>query len=570
MKRTRLLRWGVTIAALALTGVVVAGSKAEAKKPPPQVTAYVLGSLDGPLAKALQEVLQPAQWKGQTDGLVIMAGKAVHRLTSKEENGLRAVHAHHQPIVVTNASQGHVDGLNNVLGIPRTVGLRAPYDHFDYYAYVHSGFSRRTLEIMPITSVASRRVAAGRVDAAQETDEHKQQRAQELLRWIEQDGRPNSVGQPSGLTRPASPAQASSCDTSGCQEIYGVIDATVQKEAIFSVNYEWGECSGRNDQTTNYCTIDYQVFLNAWPVYSQTHAQGGNAPTDYFIVQIQSNLNVSKCWNFYSGDNANRIAAYWARTYTFTAKTQDTFSFDELQIDPEYNPKAANPTISVQTGTTWNISGTGTIGAGPEGPTGSVGFSAGVSYTDQTTAAYAAMTTVPGIGNTPNTAPWTYDSWNYVHPAIEPSNHACPSGLNTSLLTNAVELTTGTFSPQETFVWMAYPTVRNTYAGGSLPVNLDLDVLLGWVYYPNGVSQCGFSSELYDLPDNPSSAHVTNATYGIQGLTFDVSCATVTTYGTMPLGPFDESSQDNSDGNPGNPKMLSMTTTYIPFAPVPQ
>jgi hypothetical protein len=38
----------------------------------------------------------------------------------------------------------------------------------------------------------------------------------------------------------------------------------------------------------------------------------------------------------------------------------------------------------------------------------------------------------------------------------------------------------------------------------------------------------------------------------------------------MPLGPFDESSQDNSDGNPGNPKMLSMTTTYIPFAPVPQ
>lgn len=86
--------------------------------------AYVIGKLDGALADHLMRVLEPTRWKGQTDGLVILAGKNVGELNRKRRKLLRAVHAAGRPIVLTHAYQKHVDRLNKILGLPATVKLR--------------------------------------------------------------------------------------------------------------------------------------------------------------------------------------------------------------------------------------------------------------------------------------------------------------------------------------------------------------------------------------------------------------------------------------------------------------
>src|SRR5436190_21350621 len=81
-------------------------------------TAYLYGTLDGPLADHLLAVLQPTKWQGQTDGLVILAGKNARKIDGKHLQNLRAAHAAGQPIVLTNATKEHVKTLMDKLGQP--------------------------------------------------------------------------------------------------------------------------------------------------------------------------------------------------------------------------------------------------------------------------------------------------------------------------------------------------------------------------------------------------------------------------------------------------------------------
>src|SRR4030095_16234700 len=105
--------------------------------------AYRYGTLDGPLADHLLAVLQPTKWQGETDGLVILAGKNARKIDGKRLQDLLAVRAAGQPIVLTNATKEHVKALMDKLGQSVPVEPRPPYDHFDYYAYANTASGPR-------------------------------------------------------------------------------------------------------------------------------------------------------------------------------------------------------------------------------------------------------------------------------------------------------------------------------------------------------------------------------------------------------------------------------------------
>jgi hypothetical protein len=130
-----------------------------------------------------------------------------------------------------------------------------------------------------------------------------------------------------------------------------------------------------------------------------------------------------------------------------------------------------------------------------------VQFSSNITYT------YQALQTSALIGTTasPAQAQWTYDSWDYVHQTILPGDTSpCGgSGLwpNDSLPT---VISTDTFSPTMTYVWEVSKNMRTYYEGNTLPVDVDLGVLLGWTYYPSTggashTSQCNEDSPNYAL-----------------------------------------------------------------------
>jgi hypothetical protein len=56
-----------------------------------------------------------------------------------------------------------------------------------------------------------------------------------------------------------------------------------------------------------------------------------------------------------------------------------------------YSPQQANPSEQVTTGTTWSLGGNGTAGS-----QNTLGFTAGVQFTNQTTVTYQALETNDG------------------------------------------------------------------------------------------------------------------------------------------------------------------------------
>jgi hypothetical protein len=313
--------------------------------------------------------------------------------------------------------------------------------------------------------------------------------------------------------------------------------------------------------------------INVWPVYSQSNVSQNQAnpssllPIDFFIMQMTGNLSAAGCFGFYGNRNhPNRISAYWARQYNLSAAVEGNWPLADLNISNGWNPQSANPSVSVTSGTTWNISGTGTVGATAAGPTGSVGFTAGASFNNSSTVSYPALQIQPNIGGTSqtlNVASWTYDSWNYVHSSIQPGNTACGGSGLASL---PPIISSGTFSPQDTWVWQAYPSVRQKYNGTTLPIQISLSQLLGWTFYQGGKNNCkpsGSYGGTYPLQYNFQSREV--GSNPLQGLTFDVGCNVGTQYGTIPLGP--TSNQNWGIGNPGSPyTSISAWTVYPPFA----
>lgn len=343
-----------------------------------------------------------------------------------------------------------------------------------------------------------------------------------------------------------------------------------------------GTCSQNSNGGTYYlynCQNNYHAYINAWPIY----AHGGNQKcgntncTDYFVIQLGANLSTQGCWDFYGNrSHSSRIAAYWARHYEFTASplgpNGNPWGFDDLSIlpAPYYSPQSGNPGDTVQTGLSWSIGGSGTAGQGQN----TFGFSGGATFDYSNSLTLYAMEATSDIGSDPNTARWDYDSWNYVHNVIEPTNHACGGpGLQSQNLSG--EIAGASFSPSMTYVWQASQNVRAAQSAQGLPVNFDLGVLLGWTYYgAEGLYsnyQCSYlGNDVYDLAYPLPSTPLTNPEanpQGLQSLYFDVSCMTTTAYGTVPLGPADASQQNNAIGNPGPMYQLPMPMGYVPFAP---
>ena len=310
-------------------------------------------------------------------------------------------------------------------------------------------------------------------------------------------------------------------------------------------------------------------------VYSQTNAQiNANNPStqpqpiDFFIMQLSGNLNSAGCFGFYNKSHPNRISAYWARQYNMGAVVADNWSIGNLSIANGWSPQSANPTATVTTGTTWNLSGTGTVGM--KGSTAA--FNAGVTFNNSNTVTYQALQVQPNIGASslaPNAASWTYDSWNYVHNNIQPSNGVC-GGPGFATLPPIIS--NSTFSPVATWVWQALPAVRQKYHGGTLPIQIDLSVLLGWNFYHGSEASCkpkGSHGNAYPMQIGSVAPMYEVGSGTLQGLTFDVGCQVVTNYGTIPLGP--TSNQNWAAGNPGTPyPAISSWTVNPPFAPTSQ
>ncbi len=520
---------------------------------PPSADAYQLGELDGVLAAELDAVLKPAPWQGQSDAPVIMAGVKVDTLTLVQQESLRAVYAAGQVIALTDARRQHIEALSRLLGVTEPVepsSTMPPYDRFDVFAYREGPYGTRVLTLIP-PDLSANAMAGG--PPPEEPPAHRQRRAEAVPDWIERSAEPY----PARAQSSAASALGGVAGVGGeVLEIYGAINS-YNLETQWSVSYVWATC----EIDTQSCINDYQLFLNAWPVYSQSNAEAGENPTDFFIVQLSANLSTAPCYGFYPAggyDWSGRIAAYWARQYNLGAASQDSFDFTDLSIDPDYNPKTANPSTTVTTGTTWSFQGSGTVGY----KAGSVGFQAGVSFTDSSTASYSALCSEVDVSDN-NAVKWSYDSWNYVHSTIEPNDRACPSSLNPlpGLITNA------TFSPIQTFVWNASDAVRTQYGGTSFPIDVDFSVLLGWTYY--------FGSEAC-VPNDPTGTYPLSGSdldqYLVgggmtQGVAFDVGCNVETEYGTIPLGPA-EDEDDSTIGNPGTPLPAPVWKVNLPFAPL--
>jgi hypothetical protein len=193
---------------------------------PQSVNAYQLGELDGVLAAALKDVLQPAPWKGQTDALVIMAGASVAGLTTSEQNALRDAAEAAQPIVLTNATGAHIEALSQILGESKPVdppSTTPPYDHFDLVARARGSYGTRVLTLMPPNWDA---VATSEQPNPEEPAAHRHVRAEALPRWI------------SRALQPYPPPLQLGTESGELLEIYGTINS-YSLETDWSAPYVW-------------------------------------------------------------------------------------------------------------------------------------------------------------------------------------------------------------------------------------------------------------------------------------------------------------------------------------------
>jgi len=520
--------------------------KAATAKTSLRTKTYFMGKLDGGLATPLVALLHPSPWKGQSDGVILIPAAALSSLTKRQEGALASSHRKGLPIVITGASQQHIDALNKILGIAKTSDLPQGLKYLDFYASAMTGRGFRSYLMAPSIPVDE--------NAAHlpEKPANLYARTREFLKWIRDTK--------SGGRRMAHASQTVPV------QIYNTI-ASWQTTISQAVQYYWASCG----TPTNSCTNNYTLTANVWPVYSQSNAtlnaqnpSGQQQPTDFFIMSLSGNLSSANCFGFYNMSHPTHISAYWARQYNLSAAVQNNWAISDLNIAPGWSPQAADPSNSVTTGTTWSLGGTGTAGA-----SGSVAFNAGVSFNKTATVNYPALQIQPNIGSSSqslNVASWTYDSWNFVNTSILPSG-LCPSSFNPL----PPIISSGTFSPQDTWVWQASSAVRQKY-GTVLPVQIDFSVLLGWTYYFGFESSCkpkGSNLGQFPLQNMPgSSGSYQVGISPIQGLTFDVGgqCQNPPNYGTIPLGP--TKNQNWSAGNPGTPySAIPVWIIYPPFAP---
>jgi len=530
--------------------------------------SYVYGTLDGALASQHIQVFSPQPWHGETDGPLLLSGDTLLSLSETEKNAARTLLQGGQAVLVTSATQPHIEALHALIGTPAALSLdRTIPRHLAVEVY---GFARphglmRMMVAPPFPALDG-----------PEPESSQQERTTSVAHWFLEEVR--------GAQKPRMAARQSSADLALSSQSFPWTMQVFDAMPVY-----WSTCGIGTQQCVNHA----QLSLSGWMVYLANPAIG--QPSDFFIMQMSANLSTAGCKGFYGNrTHSSRIAAYWLRQANLSASVVppgSPFSLEQLSIPSGYYaPVATNPANTTTTGISWSLSGTGTAGGDSDGPSGNLAFGAGVSYSDSSTATYNALDTRVNIGATAsNAASWTYDSWNFVHQYIEPANHACGGpGLNTAAALPEI-IYGGTFSPTQTWLWAAQPSVRSQLTTGAasptLPVNIDASLLLGWTYYTAGIQTCTAQSAegTYYVQDLLSS-HFPGAGVDIvgtdtslsNGLNFDVSCDVRTNYGTIPLGPLGPHGQNNPEGNPGVPYALGNPTSpgapyawavNVPFAP---
>ena len=507
--------------------------------------SYVYGTLDGALASQLVQTFAPRPWRGETDGPLLIAADTLMGLSESQKAAAQTLIKGGNPVLVTSARQQHVEALHTLTGTTAAVALDRMPAHYvstELYGFAQPNGLMRMIVAPPFPTLPE-----------PEPESSRQERAEFVATWILEKVRGiEPSAQTQQVTQASSTLQLSPTSPPWQLAVADTMPAY------------WATC----DLATQTCTNQAQLFVSAWMVYSSSAVAG--QPTDYFIMQMSGNLSTAGCKDFYGNRNhSTRIGAYWLRQANMNALVSGV-SFDQMDINPQYAPVEVNPSTTVTTGTTWSLSGTGTAGASSTGATGSLAFTAGVSYSDTRTATYQALETQVNIGASDNTASWTYDSWDFVHASIEPGNHACGGpGLNVSGALPSI-IYGGTFTPAQSWVWQAQPSVRQQFAGKTLPVTVSASLLLGWTYYGGGQGCVANSSVGSYYVEDSLMVPVGVVGYSgspSNGLNFDVSCDVTTNYGTIPLGPWGPSGQNNGPGNPGTPYALPTWTVNVPFAP---
>jgi len=547
-----------------------------------ELKAYVLNlPLSGTLGETLQHRLGANFWTGQTDGIVMLSAADLDKLSQAQQIQLKEAYKAKQFVVVANPKQADLEKFAKLVGERSApIGLKDNVPYVDIFAMGSSPAA-----LTDVTVVYPVSAGEGWQPLGIEDDYHKAIRVNKFVELFK-----NS--KPVAKPRLSQPSLVTASDA--------VSDATVEVDALaasvmfkqqITEGYNTGTC---NKQLLDPCYNTYQEFANFWPVYVESTS---NNITDYFIVVMSANLDASGCYSWYhnaSGvDNTNRLLGYFAqhyyqntKAYKSTANGGSTWSFDDLSVMTNYQPQTTSNSVDVTNGTTFSLSGTGSVGGTAAGPTGSVGFTAGVSWNNTTKTTYETMMTsvkLPARSDFPASVQWDYDSKNYVKSSVMPGDQACGSDGFKYANTDASEVST-TFSPQQTFIWQASKNVREQLAQaqgvaayGSDPIklttDLNLGVLLGWAYWPDIYGQCDGTGALnssncsangyYGPLDGGFCAGINETSGGEWSLIFDVGCGTNTEWGTVPLGPTDKS---GGDGNPGTPKNFNFANVFIPLA----
>jgi hypothetical protein len=491
-----------------------------------EFTSYEYGKFDSALAKHLEKVFHPKKWRGETDGPVLLDAGSLPALSDDQKDALRTVLKNGHAILATGVTQEQLERLHAINASSAAISLENPAE-----LYVLAAPQGR-LRMLAIRSVPT-------FDPSPDDEVRKEAHAEMVLDWFRAHVRQTFE---SGMASMVSAAVEGSAD-------YNTLGSDANEfpwshTDIFSMEAFYSNHCGAKQK----CVDTFQVTTYSWAVHSPISVV--DQPGDYVLVSMSAIVNTAGC-KLSIGKN-NRFAGYWLRQAKVSASVPDAALIPGVKVlAGKTAPQAVIPDVQYSTGVTWNFGGSGTIGssAGFSGgePSAevsrSLGFSAGVSYSNTKTYQAKAITVQPQISAdpaNPTKIGWIYDSWNHVSQNIKPANHACggPGLLVTAALPTVIY--GSSFEPSQEWVWAVQPEVRsalplNRDGVPVLPVEVDLSMLLGWAYYWD-ITQCNYSASLGTF-DIGKKIDIVGDVAGdpSNGLVFDSGCGTQTNFGTIPL-----------------------------------
>ncbi len=536
------------------------------------LASYEHGKPRGALVKQLEKLFHPKKWRGETDGPVLMNADSLLELSDSERSALRTVLKEGHAILVTGVTEDLLVRLHAINGSVPAITLTNPAE-----LYVLAAPQGR-LRMLAIRSIPN-------FEPSPDADVRKEAYAEMVLDWFRRQVRGTFE---SGIASMASAPRASGPRAIVAAEAPGYNTLGSEPEQfpwshtdVFSMEAFYSNHCGSKQK----CTDTFAVTTYSWAVHSPISVV--DQPGDYLLTRISAAVNTGGC-KLSIGKN-NRFAGYWLRQANVGASVTDATLKTGVKVLAGYTaPQAQMPNVQYSTGVTWNFGASGTIGssAGFSGgkPSAevsrSLGFSAGVSYSNTKTYQADAITILPQISadpTDPSKVRWTYDSWNHVKQNIDPGNHACggPGLLVTAGLPGVIY--GSSFEPSQEWVWALLPEVRS-----ALPVNrdgvpvlsvqVDLSMLLGWSYFWD-ITQCNYSGSLGTFWVGDKSIDVVGdvANNPSNGLMFDSGCGTAMHFGTIPLGnPRKEPRASNDNGtNVGTPYPFTFSLS-LPLAPDPR